>query len=172
MMSRNEAYMRFKEESRLDSLTGLFNRREMENILRRRRVGADTGDFFIMMMDMDGLKKINDNYGHQAGDEALITLAGILKDISTDEIKVARTGGDEFTICAIGKEIELPKRIAANLRERIADYNSRKEVPYEISVSIGYARFIKCPNGVAQCIAEADRRMYEDKATKKNKRDD
>lgn len=172
MMSRNEAYMRFKEESRLDSLTGLFNRREMENILRRRRVGADTGDFFIMMMDMDGLKKINDNYGHQAGDEALITLAGILKDISSDEIKVARTGGDEFTICAIGKEIELPKRIAANLRERIADYNSRKEVPYEISVSIGYARFIKCPNGVAQCIAEADRRMYEDKATKKNKRDD
>lgn len=172
MMSRNKDYLRFREESRLDPLTGLFNRREMENILRRRRVGSDTGDFFIMMMDMDGLKKINDTYGHPAGDDALIALAGILKSVSSDSVKVARTGGDEFTICLIGKDTELPKQIADDIRNRIDEYNDKKAVPYELSLSIGYARFIKCPGGVSKCIAEADRRMYEEKAKKKNKRED
>lgn len=169
MLSRNQEYLRVKFESRLDPLTGLFNRREMESILRRRRTDKTMNQFYIMALDMDGLKKINDTYGHSKGDVAICAIAHILQKISDEKIKAARTGGDEFTICVIADNDADVEAVKTKINEEIDAYNAASKEPFELSASMGYARFNR-NYGVPRCINEADRRMYEDKARRKKER--
>lgn len=167
---KNKAYFQFMQQSRLDELTGLFNRREIENILRRKKYDAlKNNPFYIMSLDMDGLKMINDTYGHIEGDNALKALGEILKKVSDDNISAARTGGDEFMLCISAGDEEIPCHIQADILSLVDAYNQTSRKPYLLSVSIGYAQFTE-KGGIIGCMQQADQKMYADKSTKKNTR--
>lgn len=148
-----------------DELTGLYNRRGFLALAERqvklaRRSGRSLLLFFI---DVDGLKEINDVYGHGEGDAALKCTAEALETTFRDSDVIARFGGDEFAVLAI----EASGQSEATIRERLTEFlNSakRQDSDYRFSVSLGTARFDPWnQTSVRDLIAEADRAMYEQK---------
>ena len=134
----------------------------------------NNGKVYIVFIDMDGLKILNDTYGHDMGDLALKGIAEAIKKVYTDtDIKV-RMGGDEFLI--IGpyvNEAELQKKeqqISAYLEE----YSERMNLPNKLEVSTGYSYSEGFENmgctGLESILQNADTKMYEQKQTKKNHR--
>lgn len=121
-----------------DPLTGLNNRNRFETYMLSLFSNAGhTGDVYLLMMDADGFKQINDRYGHVEGDRALQLISTAPKDVcSASGGFIARYGGDEFVV--------LQKAIAEQdimrLCEAINDELARTEVPYLLRMSIGYAR--------------------------------
>lgn len=148
-----------------DELTGLYNRRGFLALAERqlklaRRAGRSLLLFFI---DVNGLKEINDLFGHSEGDAALKCTAEALETTFRDSDVIARFGGDEFAVLAI----EASSHSEATVRERLAEFlnsASQQESDYKFSVSLGAARFDSCnQTSIRELIAEADRAMYEQK---------
>ncbi|HKW34663.1 MAG TPA: GGDEF domain-containing protein [Candidatus Acidoferrum sp.] len=146
-----------------DELTGLYNRRGFLALAERqlklaRRSGRSLLLFFI---DVDGLKEINDVFGHGEGDAALKCAAEALETTFRDSDVIARFGGDEFAVLAI----EASGQSEATIRERLTEYlNSTKRQETRFSVSLGAARFDPWnQTSLRDLIAEADRAMYEQK---------
>ena len=167
LQRKNKAYLEFAQQSRLDPLTGLYNRREMDHILRRNKYDSTRDNLYIMSLDLDGLKIINDTYGHLEGDNVLKALADILKKVSNGHVSAARIGGDEFLLCITAKSKETPLRIQAEIQSMMNEYNKSASKPYILSASIGYAKFTK-KDGIIRCMEKADQRMYAEKFAKKN----
>ena len=118
---------------------------------------------------MDGLKTINDTYGHMEGDVALKAFADVLLKAAGDIGMCFRVGGDEFTILAsTGDEQEL-KGILRRIQEGMDEYNENSGKPYAISGSRGYAKFKKNEE-LSNCIRRADIDMYADKMARKRGR--
>jgi len=154
--------------SLIDELTGLYNRRgfmavtaqHLAAIRRNKKMPV------ILYADLDGLKKINDSLGHQAGDAAIIQTAEILKDTFRTSDIVARLGGDEFVVlAAIGSE-ESADSLIARLQLRFELYNAQSNVPYKLSISVGVVHFDVDEDSIEEVTARADRNMYEDKRRK------
>ena len=147
-----------------DELTGLYNRRGFLALAERqlkvaRRSGRSLLLFFI---DVDGLKEINDIFGHGEGDAALKCTAEALEATFRDSDVIARLGGDEFAVLAI----EASGQSEATIRERLAEYlnSARQASDYQFSVSLGVARFDPWnQTSIRDLIAEADGAMYEQK---------
>jgi diguanylate cyclase (GGDEF)-like protein len=148
-----------------DELTGLYNRRGFLALADRQLRLARRSDrsLLLFFIDLDGLKEINDVFGHAEGDAALKWTADALEATFRDSDLVARFGGDEFAALAI----EASGQSEASIRERLTEYlNSvgRREHHYEFSVSVGTARFDPWnPITIRELIAEADQAMYEQK---------
>jgi diguanylate cyclase (GGDEF)-like protein len=124
-----------------DGLTGLNNRRMLDYQLQQMLAGENSSDVFLMMMDIDGFKEINDRRGHVAGDKALIETAVLLKNCMVAKTLIlARYGGDEFAVAGIAAD---PQEIAA-LKEQIEQafdaYRAGGENSYPIRLSIGWAQ--------------------------------
>ena len=130
---------KLKKDSLLDELTGLFNRRgfmlEAQSLLDGHR-DEHTG-FCLYFADMDGLKFINDNYGHPEGDRAIQDMAEILKAVFREEDIIARLGGDEFTILAFDVREGFESLIEERLNVEIARYQEQVSRVYRLSLSIG-----------------------------------
>lgn len=156
-----------------DELTGMYNRRELDRVLKKAhdRLVKEGECYFVVSIDMDGLKFINDHYGHLTGDEAIISMAQILGKVIKSPGMVARTGGDEFLVCYSQDDEEAVKGIINSLRAEMAAFNSNSGKPYELSASIGYARCLKGATPM-NCIQAADDLMYKEKRNKKNARTD
>ena len=153
-----------------DELTGLLNRRGFlqfvnSRSLHLRRTGATP---IVMFMDMDGLKKINDEHGHCEGDKALSTFADILRNTLREEDIVGRMGGDEFAILSSVRSNENVEMLKKRIRANLAAYNAKKHHPYEITVSIGSVVLEEstkeCFDAALLC---ADSILYEEKMKKK-----
>ena len=149
----------------MDELTELYNRRGFLALAERqlklaRRAGRSVLLFFI---DVDGMKEINDVFGHAEGDAALKCTAEALETTFRDSDVIARFGGDEFAALAI----EASGQNEATIRDRLTEYlksASREDSSCEFSVSLGTARFDPWnPTSIRELIAEADRAMYEQK---------
>lgn len=156
-----------------DNMTGLHNRRGMDTKLQEIRDYAKLGDMcFACVIDMDGLKPINDNYGHIEGDNAIIAVADIIIDsLRLNEVGV-RAGGDEFYILGVGNytDIDVARRLKRFL-ESIEEYNNTSNKPYKISASIGacicpYSEDIR----IEDAIKTADENMYNFKVQHKKQR--
>ena len=154
--------------SLIDELTGLYNRRgfmavtaqHLAAIRRNKKVPV------ILYADLDGLKKINDSLGHQAGDAAINQTAEILKDTFRTSDIVARLGGDEFVVLAgIGKD-ESADSLTDRLQLRFELYNAQSNAPYKLSISVGVVHFDVDEDSIEEVTARADRNMYEDKRRK------
>ncbi len=173
MYAENKLLMEGRLQYEQDELTGIRNRRGMETILQRRYTtlcNEGTG-FYILSVDMDGLKMINDKYGHLEGDEALCAIARILDRQKGENGDVARIGGDEYLLC-LGTDDEAEvKKVIADIREVVEEENARSNKPYRLSVSIGYAP-CKKKTGIMECMRVADRNMYKEKRKKKEARKD
>ncbi|MDP4153550.1 MAG: GGDEF domain-containing protein [Bacillota bacterium] len=149
-----------------DHLTGLFNRRQLDNYIKQL-IHSNTLLAGIMI-DLDSFKKINDLYGHDAGDQALIYTAKILKKTFKNDF-IARYGGDEFIVMMeISNKSELTT-VIESLKNNINYFNSQKIVPYKISVSIGFD-FLNCKNQktVQRFFKHIDNLMYKDKLHKEH----
>lgn len=149
-----------------DYLTRVYNRRQLDNYLYQKikhRV-HNTKYLAGIMIDVNSFKQINDLYGHTAGDNALICVADILKRSFRKNDFIARYGGDEFVVIVeISEKAELTGMIN-RLREHVEYYNSTRNFPYELSLSIGYDVYkTKAGVSIQKFYKHIDKLMYEDK---------
>jgi diguanylate cyclase (GGDEF)-like protein len=149
-----------------DSLVGLPNRRGFMRALERiiDRVSRYQEKSALLFVDLDGLKVINDTFGHQAGDEALVQVAKLLLGGVRKSDIVARIGGDEFAILLVHSDEESAHETATRLVDLIADSeftHAGETMP--LSVAIGAAG-INGDDTAESVIARADKEMYRRKA--------
>ncbi|MBO4680087.1 MAG: GGDEF domain-containing protein [Lachnospiraceae bacterium] len=165
MYEKNKELLRYREESNMDSLTGLMNRRGLDLYLQKALDKIDEFGLFVVSVDMDGLKFINDNYGHAEGDFAIKELSIYLRGTQNERVGCARIGGDEFLIIVLGGE-EDTKKICDYVRRKVNKFNMLKRKKYELSCSMGYEQFDP-QEGILACINKADEKMYVEKNGKK-----
>jgi len=148
-----------------DNLTGLLNRRGFfMNAQVLYEYSQRQNGFWICFMDMDRLKAVNDDYGHKEGDEALIAVAEILKKNFRKSDAVGRIGGDEFAACGISAKKSC-SIILERFNKHLETLNKTHSKPYTLSLSIGFLEGEGTKDmTLAEMLAEADRRMYIDKA--------
>lgn len=139
-----------------DALTGIYNRAYFYD--KVREAGSQAG---VIMADMDGLKIINDTFGHKIGDQALVDTAGILvRCISPDSIP-ARIGGDEFAVYVPATTRDATEKTIQTLRQEIARYNGSHDLPLQLSLGFALADGKELP--LAELMATADKWMYREK---------
>lgn len=150
-----------------DYLTGLFNRRQLDDYLNRK-IGDHTGKFSVMMIDIDDFKRINDRYGHYSGDRALISAANILRNSLREDDFISRYAGDEFVVIMNTTDRTDLENAVDRIRENIKKQNKSRSYPFEIDFSIGYDTYESCEGmTLEQCIKHVDSLMYREKKTKK-----
>lgn len=160
---RKRAEETIRELSLIDELTGLRNRRGFLNLTQvelmlARRMGRGLWLFYA---DLNGMKQINDSFGHAIGDLALQDTAAILRETFRDTDVIARLGGDEFAALSLEANLESPDPIVARLRARVDAHNAAGKRPFRLSVSVGAARFHPDKHGsIEQLMADADAAMY------------
>ncbi|WP_261856400.1 GGDEF domain-containing protein [Clostridium folliculivorans] len=122
-----------------DYLTGLFNRRQLDNYLRIKIKGStEIKSFSAMLIDLDGFKKINDTYGHDVGDEAIKDAVYIIKCSLGKDDFVARYGGDEFFIIFDSGDKDILEAAVARLKINVDKFNRDTEKEYKLSFAICY----------------------------------
>ncbi|MEW6602137.1 MAG: diguanylate cyclase [Nitrospirota bacterium] len=150
-----------------DDLTGLFNRRGFFTLAQQQCRLADRQNIrmALLYMDLDGFKSINDELGHNIGDEALIDTANILRNTFRKSDIVARIGGDEFAVLLTEPaETTAEETVVAHLINRFEAHNKQGGRQYELLLSIGMAHYDpERPSSIDQLLNRADERMYEDK---------
>ncbi len=165
---RRRAEDELRALSLVDSLTGLFNRRGFEAVAAQQLKNAEhtTKASFLFYFDMNDFKVINDTWGHAAGDDALVKMAGVLRQTFRETDVIARMGGDEFVALALNCG-EVANTVLARLRSELAQQNARNGLAglgYTLSSAVGIARFMPdAPRTLEGLLAIADRDLYEDK---------
>lgn len=154
-----------------DEMTGAYNRRGMYEMFRAMLQKATDGDaLFVAVVDMDGLKYVNDTFGHSEGDFGIRTVSTALMSVVRHDEICVRSGGDEFFLIGVGRysrEDEAERARAFTEAVDKASENAGK--PYVISASIGCAVFEDCRQiSLDNALSEADERMYRYKV--KNRR--
>lgn len=160
-----------KNEISTDYLTGLNNRRTMDNLLSLK-INKHRKDsrLFLALIDVDDFKMINDTFGHNVGDLALIQIASILKHVCKDpDDLIVRLGGDEFLIAGERDSIYEIEYLRNDLMHRIERYNNRDDCRFHLSLSVGFALLGGSNKSAQDLINEADQRMYANKQTKKQR---
>lgn len=140
MVALDRMNSRLAELSHLDELTGLFNRRHLMDELRRQldRV-ARGGDFSVMMIDLDGFKRVNDERGHDAGDLLLIDIAAALRHETRAVDLVARYGGDEFVVLVPDTGIDGALTVAQRIVDAVARIGRERWASTPVTASVGIA---------------------------------
>lgn len=159
---------RFKAMSLVDPLTGLGNRRSLDEAMTAQLALArrEQHDVGVIMVDLDHFKQVNDHYGHAAGDAVLRSVAQLLRFRLRAYDIVCRYGGEEMCVVVPGANAENTVAIADKLRKAIAELTV-PEAPKEITASFGVAVF---PHHHAdELFAAADRALYKAKANGRNR---
>lgn len=159
-----------QEQVTRDSLTGLNNRRRLDQYLEDLTASKkETENCYCLLMDVDHFKRINDTYGHMAGDAVLKQVADQLKKTFGDsKAFLARYGGDEFIVILRGQTEQEVKAEILELKKDIAHNCYVEGMDWNVSVSVGYAKCHEASvKNVEDLVALADARMYEEK--KKNR---
>ncbi len=144
-----------------DGLTGLANYREFLMRLEDevRRAGRNGRSFGLLLLDLDGLKLINDRLGHMAGNRALKQLARVMKDKSRATDISARYGGDEFAVLLIDADFPRSEQVAGRIRDSLR----AQPGTLPLTVSIGAAVYPQDGRTARELLEIADRRLYADK---------
>jgi diguanylate cyclase (GGDEF)-like protein/PAS domain S-box-containing protein/putative nucleotidyltransferase with HDIG domain len=158
---------REKRAAITDGLTGVYNHRYFYQKLEQELSGARAASatLTILIMDVNGLKALNDTHGHLAGDSALRIVASILRDCTRESDTVARYGGDEFAVILPGATAEEARRLSERMRMRLlANRTASNGIPLApITVSVGGATYPSDGPRAATLVAVADERMYAQK---------
>ena len=141
-----------------DSLTGLANYRRLISVLEAEldRSRRTQRPFSVVLLDMDGLKSINDHYGHLTGSRAIVRLSKILRSHSRAIDTAARYGGDEFALVLPEAGPDIAGRVVSRIRERL----SAEAEPPALSVSAGVAAFPEDGDTPEKLLGAADRALY------------
>jgi diguanylate cyclase (GGDEF)-like protein/PAS domain S-box-containing protein len=166
---RKNMIQELKALSLRDDLTGLYNRRGFFTIASEyiKRYDRSEKMMFLLFMDLDNLKRINDTLGHPKGDQALVEIASILKSSFRRSDVKGRMGGDEFAVFPIEASREEMEKVVGRLRKNIDEFNANKKNPFELSVSIGVSYYDpEYPCTIDELLVRADKLMYEEKRRK------
>ncbi|MBL7182872.1 MAG: PAS domain S-box protein [Anaerolineae bacterium] len=150
----------------IDDLTGLYNRRGFVTLGQQQLKTANRAKRKMMLLfaDFNGLKRINDTLGHSEGDRALIETADVLRETFRESDIIARIGGDEFVVLAIETNGFPAEVLTTRFQENLEARNAREGRRYELSLSVGLARYDpEHPCSIDELLARADRAMYEKK---------
>ncbi len=153
-----------------DHLTGLHNRRGLfilgDNLLKifkRQNKGL-----ILLYVDIDGLKTINDQLGHQEGDKAIVDCANILKGNYRESDIIARIGGDEFVVFPAGTKGDNTETIISRLQKAVESFNSKNKRTYKLTISCGLAICSPESNcSIGELLDQGDKSMYEQKRQKR-----
>ncbi|RKD34194.1 sensor domain-containing diguanylate cyclase [Thermohalobacter berrensis] len=152
-----------------DYLTGLHNRDYFQHLVDNLRF-ENRNSVGLIVCDIDGLKYVNDNFGHTSGDKLIISTGNILEKSVRKKDLIARIGGDEFAILMYEVNKQDIKKIIQRIRENINNYNKNSGENFKLSLSIGYAIFDNESKSFEDVFKEADKAMYRKKSKKKNTR--
>jgi diguanylate cyclase (GGDEF)-like protein/PAS domain S-box-containing protein len=167
---RKRAESAIQTLSLADELTGLYNRRGFFAFSKQHLSSLQRTNKGLMLVyaDLDGLKQINDSFGHKEGDRALVKTAELLKETFRSSDVLGRLGGDEFTVLAAVDSEGSVESLVDRLEQKFKSYNSLKTVPYKLSISIGLALLDhEDKQSIEDLMAAADRAMYENKRKKR-----
>jgi diguanylate cyclase (GGDEF)-like protein/PAS domain S-box-containing protein len=163
---RKEMEEQLKKMSIMDELTGLYNRRGFLTLAQQQLKVAERTkkEMLLFFADLDNMKWINDNLGHQQGDRALTDIAALLKETFRESDILSRIGGDEFAVLALDTPEINSEMLISRLKDSMKSFNQKRQRRFNLSLSIGLARYLPdTPVTIDHLLAEADRRMYEQK---------
>ncbi len=169
----SQANERLERLALTDPLTGLFNRRYLEQALafevtRQRR---QKRPFSLLMVDVDHFKTYNDTHGHPKGDEMLRVLARILQQSLRASDIVARVGGEEFVVVLLDAELPTARAAADKVREAVQEHDfalAEQQPGGRLTISVGVASWPKHGESADEVLAAADRALYLSKAAGRN----
>lgn len=162
-------YAETKELSLMDELTGLFNYRYFETALEKQCLRAEHHGtaLTLLVLDIDHFKRINDSYGHQAGNDVLRTFAYLVKEQVRDGDIVCRYGGEEFAVILPGAGADVGMQIAERVRAAVEStpvhlppIGAATTLPVRLTVSVGAASFPEMADSPLNLLRNADRAMY------------
>ncbi len=159
--------------SLVDELTGLYNRRGFTTLARQQIKTANRmmRRMLLIFADLDGLKEINDNLGHNEGDRALRETAMVLKATFRESDILCRFGGDEFVALAMLAHSEAVASMIERVRTNAEDWNKDASRPYSLSLSLGRAVYDPArPRSLDDLLSEADGDMYKEKRRRRRRR--
>lgn len=147
----------------VDVLTGISNRAYCHQKIKEMESSGEKY-FALLFFDLNGLKWVNDHYGHDMGDRFIQSVADILQNVFGQQHFCGRWGGDEFIVCLIGKGMEHAESMLSDFDEEVKRLNSEGEFKFRISVAHGMVRSTKERlMSMDEAIKEADKRMYTTK---------
>ncbi|MFQ3228693.1 GGDEF domain-containing protein [Reinekea sp.] len=162
---------KFELQATIDPLTQLLNRRGMFE-----RIKYETGrskryesSLVFLIADVDHFKKINDQYGHEVGDEVLLSLSNYFRKSIRKQDFIARWGGEEFLFLLPQTSLDSAIKVAEKIRAGVEKENSFSQIkPLQVSISIGVAKVVDFSN-TQQAINLADKRLYTAKKHGRNR---
>lgn len=173
MTGRKEFEERLLSLTLKDDLTNLYNRREFLMLTERQLLIArsrPTGkNNYLIFADMDGLKQINDSFGHKNGSLAIVKMSEIFAGNFRGSDVIARLGGDEFVVLMVDADDDSTENVLSRLQSKIGKYNEQKNHQFDLALSVGITRInLNETKPLEEILADADRRMYEQKRKKKS----
>jgi len=162
-IENSRLYAEAEEKARADELTGLLNRRSLNELMateinRHSRYG---GVFSLIILDLDGFKAFNDNYGHPAGDKLLKEIGSVLKATIRDTDQAFRYGGDEFAVLLPNTPIDATSQVADRIRRQVALKTKAGHIA--ITASLGLASWPADGVTSVEIVAAADTALYRAK---------
>lgn len=146
-----------------DELSQIYNRTGCEKYIYPMllEAGANKKKAVIMLIDVDHMKKINDEYGHINGDNAIKIVASIIRDQLPDNFEGSRFGGDEFLVGGIIDDSINMKQVVQTLEDKLGEAIDKEKIKFTLTISIGYCEFTANQRSdIEKAIMKADRQMY------------
>ncbi len=171
-IDRHRMLVELRHTTLVDELTGLYNRRGFYTLCKQQlnmhSRYSEKKLIHVFFADIDRFKWINDNYGHKSGDQALKDATNILRATFRDSDIIARIGGDEFAILALGTQGVSNRIIIERFQEKLVQFNRLGKRKFELSISIGAVEYNhENENSLSELLFEADALMYKNKNQKK-----
>ena len=163
-----EKIQKLEKKASTDTLTKLFNRSKFDDVLNKEMELSSTANspFSIIFLDIDHFKLVNDNFGHDVGDEVLIELANILTSTTRTGDFISRWGGEEFMITLQAANVKQAQKLAEKLRKAVQEYKFKSAGKQ--TISLGVTQYINHEKKDT-FIKRVDEALYEAKETGRNK---
>lgn len=152
---------KLEEMTLKDAMTGLFNRTGIERVYKT--IYESNNPFCVIICDLDGMKKINDKYGHLQGDKYITSTAKIITDAIGKKGYVGRIGGDEFVIILEYQDTQQVQQVLLKIKQLVDEIFTEKNT----GISLGYSLFPYDGDALEELIKVADKKMYNDKKIRK-----
>lgn len=155
-------------QSQTDELTGILNRRGFMTLGQQKIDMAIKNKLsgLVLFADMDGLKKINDTYGHDIGDKAIKAISSLFPSTLRSNDISGRLSGDEFAAVAVGLTPSALARIRSNIDSLCKKLQTEENFAFDLSISMGYAIFDENKSNLTELLKSADQQLYNEKKIK------
>lgn len=146
-----------------DPLTELNNRNSLDKFLMQK-IGAGEKGLYLILIDIDDFKALNDTYGHVEGDRALLMLSGVLRRSVPPKFIITRYGGDEFVISGCAESEDEIKAAVENIQSVLHWTNETNGEKWNVEISVGYSEYGKEIGSIPELVSAADAKMYKEKS--------